>query len=79
MYFIRKGRVEVILSNILTVPITEGSYFGEKALLSRCKRLASVIALNFCILVKLSRIDIEPLYEEFPELPKNIEDKLGIR
>lgn len=58
MYFIKKGKVLIILDEsdeTKNIPLNEGTFFGEKALLYESKRLAGAKAGTFCVLLLLER------------------------
>jgi hypothetical protein len=46
----------------------EGSYFGEHTVLLGKKRLATVVALGFCELHSLSRLSLDRMAQQWPEL-----------
>jgi cAMP-dependent protein kinase regulator len=46
----------------------EGEFFGEMSLLARCPRLASVVAVTECELLKLGRSDLEQIVAEYPRV-----------
>jgi hypothetical protein len=65
MYFIRKGKVRVILPNGEVVAILkEGDHFGEIALLEENSvRTATIKAVGFCDLFVLTKEDLETVFK----------------
>ena len=66
VYFIASGTVEVILSD-RRIQIGSGAFFGEMALLSGRTRQADVVALTYCQLLVLRRMDFEQFIRENPD------------
>ena len=50
----------------------EGSYFGEHTCLLGHKRLATVVAVGFCEVHSLERLDLEKIAHQWPELAQDI-------
>eukprot|EP00002_Diphylleia_rotans_P011640 TRINITY_DN2294_c0_g1_i1.p1 TRINITY_DN2294_c0_g1~~TRINITY_DN2294_c0_g1_i1.p1 ORF type:complete len:293 (-),score=40.41 TRINITY_DN2294_c0_g1_i1:447-1325(-) len=74
MYFLSRGKVEVIGGDgvtILTV-LGEGSYFGEIAILTNATRTASVRAKESCELFVLQKKDFDSLLEQYPAVAEKI-------
>lgn len=68
MYFISRGKCEVLSENGLRVAtIHEGGFFGEIALLFDSKRTATVRAITYCDTFVLAKGDLDTLLESFPE------------
>ena len=66
VYFVASGTVEVILSD-RRIQIGSGAFFGEMALLSGRTRQADVVALTYCQLLVLRRMDFEQFIRENPD------------
>jgi CRP-like cAMP-binding protein len=73
LYFLFQGECEVLVNdensekhrvNILT----PGAMFGEIALISNCKRTATVKCLNYCTWATLTSSNIKELSRRFPEI-----------
>eukprot|EP00743_Colponemidia_sp_Colp-15_P010512 GILK01011583.1.p1 GENE.GILK01011583.1~~GILK01011583.1.p1 ORF type:complete len:765 (-),score=84.69 GILK01011583.1:143-2122(-) len=73
MYLIVKGKCAVIDSsdeNNMVRELVEGAYFGEVALLLNQTRTASVRAITYCTLAKLTKDAFDEISEQFPEYAK---------
>jgi CRP-like cAMP-binding protein len=66
VYFIASGMVEVILPD-RRIRIGSGAFFGEMALLSGRVRQADVVAVTYCQLLLLRRLDFEQFIRENPD------------
>lgn len=68
MYFIASGSVEVLGPDGRTpvATLTEGSFFGEIALLERQKRMADVRASDYCDLYTLDTSALDEVVNEYP-------------
>ena len=79
MYFLSSGDVEVLVGESKIAQLGAGSPFGETALLQGEKRNASVRALSYCDVYKLSKSDFDALRARYPEfdaeVKKVIEDR----
>jgi hypothetical protein len=67
MYFLSNGSVEVVVNDTRVATLGQGSPFGETALIQGEKRMASVRALTYCDVYKLSKDDFDSLRERYPE------------
>jgi voltage-gated potassium channel len=80
MYFLSSGDVEVLVGEQKVAQLGAGSPFGEAALLQGEKRNASVRALSYCDVYRLSRADFDTLRGKYPEFDarvrKILEDRL---
>jgi hypothetical protein len=80
MYFLSSGDVEVLVGEQKVAQLGAGSPFGEAALLQGEKRNASVRALAYCDVYRLSRADFDTLRGKYPEFDarvrKILEDRL---
>jgi len=67
MYWILRGRCEVVESLRVVAHLQENQFFGEIALLADTPRLCTVRATTYCLLAMISRERFLPIIEEFPE------------
>ncbi len=67
MYFIAAGAVEVKLDH-KAIRLEAGSFFGEMALLSGERRIADVVAIDFCEFLVLERRDFNRFVSKHPEM-----------
>jgi len=75
MYFLNSGEVEVIVGDKIVAQLGSGSPFGETALLQDEKRMASIKAITYCEVYKLTKSDFDILrknYSEFDEQVKEV-------
>jgi voltage-gated potassium channel len=74
MYFISNGSVEIVdeEKGIVFATLSEGSYFGEMALLFATKRSASAKALDFCDLYRLDRSQFMHIINRYPDFSAEI-------
>lgn len=72
MYFIKKGRVEVLASDYDTgiAILEEGAYFGEVGLLITGNRTVSIRALSNCIFACLSKERFDTIMGLFDDQKK---------
>lgn len=73
MFFISKGQLDVYLTDelnqsTLTNSLSSGSYFGEVALLKKCKRTATVTSRNYGTLAELKQDDFEVMMKYNPTI-----------
>eukprot|EP00500_Bicosoecida_sp_ms1_P000160 CAMPEP_0203810142 /NCGR_PEP_ID=MMETSP0115-20131106/2759_1 /ASSEMBLY_ACC=CAM_ASM_000227 /TAXON_ID=33651 /ORGANISM="Bicosoecid sp, Strain ms1" /LENGTH=1752 /DNA_ID=CAMNT_0050718925 /DNA_START=358 /DNA_END=5612 /DNA_ORIENTATION=- len=72
MYFLVKGRVEVVQGTgeeeAVLKELEEGSFFGEIAILCATKRTASIRAITFCNLFVLMKDDLDMMILHYPTL-----------
>jgi hypothetical protein len=75
VYFINKGRVEVLAPDDRTVvaTLTDGNFFGELALLASNPRANTVRAVDYCNLYTLGRDRFERVLEDFPDFAARVE------
>tara|TARA_E500000081_G_C6115440_1_gene344906 strand:- start:956 stop:1822 length:867 start_codon:yes stop_codon:yes gene_type:complete len=71
MYIIEFGSVQVEIEAPVT--LGQGDYFGEKGILSKELRNASISSLEEVKLLSLSKEDLEDLMEEYPNLFEELE------
>jgi voltage-gated potassium channel len=71
MYFITAGEVEIELPN-QRVRLSDGTFFGEIALLRRTKRSGTVTALRKTKLLALDAQDFHALIERVPDLAAHV-------
>lgn len=67
MYFLCEGDVEVLVNEQRVAVLGQGSPFGETALIQGEKRTASIRALNYCDVYRLSRQEFDELRTKYPE------------
>jgi voltage-gated potassium channel len=72
MYFVAAGEVEVDLPG-RKVPLGEGAFFGEMALLGNAKRGANVATTKVTRLLVLDLVDFRLLMARHPELAETID------
>jgi CRP-like cAMP-binding protein len=77
MYFLVKGVAEVLFHagtsrETIVATLSEGSYFGEIAMLTRSKRAASIRAKTYISLFVLSRTGLDRISLHYPEMASNI-------
>ncbi|KNC56451.1 cyclic nucleotide-gated olfactory channel [Thecamonas trahens ATCC 50062] len=67
MFFITRGIVDVITIDLGRVAqLGEGQYFGEKALLFKAKRNASIVARTYVDVFVLEKDDVDSALTDFP-------------
>jgi Na+:H+ antiporter len=71
VFFIASGAVEVLLP-ARRVQLGSGEFFGEMALLSGRPRQANVVALTYCRLLALRKVDFERFMDANPEAKATI-------
>jgi hypothetical protein len=80
MYFLSNGDVEVVVNGTRVASLGQGSPFGETALIQGEKRMASIRALSYCDVYKLSKDDFDALRGRYPDfdaqVKKVVEDRL---
>lgn len=74
MYFLSTGSVEVIVNEKRVAVLTEGSPFGETALIHNEKRNASIKAISYCDVYRLSQRGFEQLRKKYPEFDKQVSE-----
>jgi hypothetical protein len=72
MYFLSAGEVQVIVSGQKVADLGAGSPFGEAALLQDEKRNASVRAVSYCDVYRLSKADFDSLRRKYPEFDARV-------
>ena len=80
MYFLSNGDVEVLVNGVRVASLGQGSPFGETALIQGEKRMASIRALSYCDVYKLSKADFDALRGRYPDfdaqVKKVVEERL---
>lgn len=71
MYFVAAGAVEVKLDD-RSIRLEAGSFFGEMALLSGERRVADVVAVDFCEFLVLKSRDFNRFVAKHPELKEAV-------
>jgi voltage-gated potassium channel len=74
MYFLCRGSIEVLRDDMHIATLPEGSAFGETALLQGERRNASVRALSFCDVYRLSKTRFDQLREDFPGFDEKVRE-----
>jgi voltage-gated potassium channel len=72
MYFIASGEVEVELPD-RQIPLSQGAFFGELALLSNSPRTATVVTTRDTALLVLDLLDFRTLMARHPDLAEAID------
>jgi len=74
MYFISRGKVEIVSEDGATVfaTLSDGSFFGEIALLFSSERTASVRAADYCDLYTLDKFTFDNVLAKFPEIARQV-------
>jgi voltage-gated potassium channel len=78
MYFITAGEVEIALPN-QQVRLSDGTFFGEIALLHRTKRSGTVTATRKTRLLALDAQDFHALIERMPALAAHVKETAEAR
>ncbi len=74
MYFLVSGIVDVISPDGKSLnKLRTGSFFGELAFLRKTKRIATVKALSYCQVYRLSNEDLEKIMAKYPPLKRQLE------
>ncbi|HTZ67882.1 MAG TPA: cation:proton antiporter [Roseiarcus sp.] len=63
-YFIASGAAEVVFPDRRRISLGTGDLFGEMALLTGMKRQADVVALTYCRLLVLRKVDFDRFMED---------------
>jgi voltage-gated potassium channel len=76
MYFISRGRVDIIAADGRTLlnTISAGDFFGEIALLFSQPRTASVRAVDYCDLYTLDKDTFDRVLSRYPDFAAHIRD-----
>jgi voltage-gated potassium channel len=72
MYFLSNGDVEVLVNGAHVASLGQGSPFGETALIQGEKRMASIRALSYCDVYKLSKDDFDALRGRYPDFDAQV-------
>ncbi|KAI9333805.1 cyclic nucleotide-binding-like protein [Obelidium mucronatum] len=73
MYFIKNGKVDIIVGGKVVATLKDGAFFGEVALLANIPRTATVQAASACMLYRLTRSAFEQIVEEFDDVRNRID------
>jgi hypothetical protein len=79
MYFLSIGDVEVLVNSVRVAQLGQGSPFGETALIQGEKRMASVRALSYCDVYKLSKDDFDALRARYPDFDAQVKKVVEAR
>lgn len=72
MYFLSAGSADVMVNEEQVAILTEGSPFGETALILNRNRNASIKAISYCDVYRLSQHSFEQLRKKHPEFDKRV-------
>lgn len=74
MYFISRGKVEIVSEDGQTVyaTLSDGAFFGEIALLFSSERTASVRAAEYCDLYTLDKFTFDNVLAKFPDVAQQV-------
>jgi voltage-gated potassium channel len=72
MYFLSNGDVEVLVNGVRVASLGQGSPFGETALIQGERRMASIRALSYCDVYKLSKVDFDALRSRYPDFDAEV-------
>ncbi|KAJ3251606.1 anaphase-promoting complex subunit Hcn1 [Chytriomyces hyalinus] len=73
MYFIMSGHVNVFVSGKNVTTLSEGSFFGEVALMGNLSRTSTVQAVSSCMLYRLSKRNFADILTEYPDMKEKVE------
>ncbi len=79
MYFLSNGDVEVVVNGVRVATLGQGSPFGETALIQGEKRMASIRALSYCDVYKLSKTDFDALRAHYPDFDAEVKKVVEAR
>lgn len=80
LYFIHHGSVEILTRDQqVLATLSDGSFFGEMALISASPRNATVKATSFCDLYFLSRESFDKVTTAYPQFRIHLEDTMKAR
>ncbi len=79
MYFLSNGDVEVVVNGVRVATLGQGSPFGETALIQGEKRMASIRALTYCDVYKLSKTDFDALRAHYPDFDAEVKKVVEAR
>jgi CRP-like cAMP-binding protein len=79
MYVVRSGRVELLVGGAVLEHVAPGGLFGEMALLDRCERSATAIAVEPATIVRISRSRFRELVRAEPEFALHVMGVLADR
>lgn len=72
MYFLSTGSVEVVVDEKQVAVLAEGSPFGETALIQNEQRNATIKAISYCDVYRLSHQGFERLRKKYPDFDKHV-------
>jgi CRP-like cAMP-binding protein len=72
MFFISKGEASVMVGDHEVAVLSDGSFFGEQALLFGGQRTATIVAKTLCQVYALSREDFDSMIDVRPEALERI-------
>ncbi|KAI9222061.1 hypothetical protein BC828DRAFT_379403 [Blastocladiella britannica] len=74
MYFICRGKVEIVSENLVEVyeALGEGSFFGEVSIIMNCPRTDNIRAATHCDIRVLAKADLDQILVHFPDMAQRI-------
>ena len=79
MFIINHGVVDVKIEDKVLTTLSDGKFFGEKALLEEATRNADIVAASYCDVYKLKKEDFLRIIARYPELLRNMEGVIQLR
>lgn len=74
LYFIQSGAVRILTKEgSVVAELSDGSFFGEMALLSDRRRSATAVASQYCDLYSLSKGSFERVIHSYPEFHEHVQ------
>lgn len=80
LYFVNSGEMEILLrENQVVARVGPGSHVGEMSLLCSGKRNASVRAMTFCEVHRLSKTNFDTIRQRHPDFDAQIREEIARR
>jgi len=82
MYFLSKGDCAINITDeqgkeyVAVRLLTEGDYFGEIAMIYKCKRTATVVSRNYNTMARITYDRYREVTNEYPEFQRLLKDHL---
>ncbi|KAJ3070728.1 hypothetical protein HDU98_006249 [Podochytrium sp. JEL0797] len=73
MYFVKSGTVDILVGENKVSSLTDGSFFGEVALIANIPRTATIIASTQCMLYKLTQVGFMGILQEFEDMRRRVD------
>ncbi len=67
MYFVKRGRIQVIINDHVVHTFVDTGYFGEIALIADTPRTADLKCVSNVLLLSLSSADLESIFGTYPQ------------